>query len=420
MNKKNCFITDTYVSRYIFHGVRYISRGVKYISHGVISLSHGCLTLLTPCSIFLCSGKFVFYGFLVICLFCIDPAWGARIKDLAAIKGIRTNQLTGYGLIVGLDGTGDKAGTDFTTQALANMMERMGIHVDKNSLSVKNVAAVMLTANIPPFARIGNKIDIMASSIGDAKSLMGGTLLLTPLKGVDGKVYALGQGPVTIGGMGAGGAGGTTQKNHLQVARIANGATIEREIPFRLDGKEFLTLSLFNPDFTTAKRVSDTINASIGEGIAEAVDSSALRLKIPENMREADVAEFIADIETLSVVPDTRAKIVVNEKTGTVVIGENVTISTVAVAHGNLTVTIKKSSDVVQPQPLAGGETVVTPENEITMEEEDVKVMPLPGSSTIGELVKGLNAIGVSPRDLISILQSIKASGALQAELEII
>jgi len=366
------------------------------------------------------SRRAVLFTILCLVLAAADAALGARIKDLAAIKGIRSNQLTGYGLIVGLDGTGDKAGADFTTQALANMMERMGIHVDKNQLNVSNVAAVMLTANIPPFSRIGNRIDVMASSIGDAKSLKGGTLLLTPLKGVDGRVYALAQGAVTIGGMGAGGAGGTTQKNHLQVARIANGASVEKEIPVRLDGKKSLTLSLFNPDFTTAQRVADTINASIGQGIAEAVDSSALQLNIPEKMRKKDVAEFIADIETLTVVPDTRAKVVVNEKTGTVVIGENVTISTVAVAHGNLTVTIKKSTDVVQPEPFAGGETVATPQNEVTIEEEDVKVMPLPGSATIGELVKGLNSIGVSPRDLISILQSIKASGALQAELEII
>jgi flagellar P-ring protein precursor FlgI len=349
-----------------------------------------------------------------------DTAHAARIKDLAAVKGIRSNQLTGYGLIVGLDGTGDKSGADFTTQALANMMDRMGIHVDKNQLKVKNIAAVIVTAEIPPFARIGNKIDVVASSIGDAKSLSGGTLLLTPLKGVDGRVYALAQGPVTLGGAGAGAAGGGTQKNHLQVARIANGASVEREIPVKLDGKKELILSLYNPDFTTVKRVAETINASIGEGVAEAVDSSALRLNIPVSMQKSDVAEFLADIETLSVVPDTKAKVVVNEKTGTVVIGENVTISTVAVAHGNLTVTIKKSSDVSQPEPLSEGETVATPQAEVTMEEEEVKVMPLPGGATIGELVKGLNSIGVSPRDLITILQSIKAAGALQAELEII
>lgn len=359
-------------------------------------------------------------SFFLILLFNADLSHGARIKDIAAIKGIRTNQLTGYGLIVGLDGTGDKSGSDFTTQALANMMERMGIHVDKNTLNVKNIAAVMVTANIPPFARIGNRIDVIASSIGDAKSLSGGTLLMTPLKGVDGKVYALAQGPVALGGVGAGGAGGGTQKNHLQVARIANGATVEREIPVRLDGKKNLTLSLFNPDFTTAKRVADTINASIGDGVAETVDSSALQLNIPGDMVKDRVAEFIADIESLVVVPDVRAKVVVNEKTGTVVIGENVTISTVAVAHGNLTVSIKKSSEVSQPEPLSEGETVTTPQTDVTVEEEEVNVLNLPGSSTIGELVRGLNSIGVTPRDLITILQSIKAAGALQAEIEII
>lgn len=347
-------------------------------------------------------------------------ALGARIKDLAAIKGIRTNQLTGYGLIVGLDGTGDKSGADFMTQAMANMMDRMGIHVNKDDLKVKNVAAVMVTATMPPFSRIGNTIDVIASSIGDAKSLSGGTLLLTPLKGVDGNVYALAQGPVAVGGVSAGGAGGGAQKNHLQVVRLANGATVEKEIPVTLDGKEFLTLSLFNPDFTTAKRVADTINASIGPGVAETIDSSALRLNIPGDMVADNVAEFIADIETLSVVPDSKAKVVVNEKTGTVVIGENVTISTVAVAHGNLTVTIRNSQDVSQPPPLTQGQTVATPQTDVAIEEQKVKVMPLQGTSTIGELVKGLNSIGVSPRDLISILQSIKAAGALQAELEII
>ncbi len=364
-------------------------------------------------------------GRLLLTLLCLlfigrDPLHAARIKDLASIEGIRINQLTGYGLIVGLDGTGDKSGSDFTTQALANMMDRVGIHVDKNRLKVKNVAAVIVTANMPPFAGIGSRIDIVASSIGDAKSLEGGTLLLTPLKGVDGRVYALAQGAVALGGTGAGGGGGSIQKNHLQVTRIANGATVEREIPVVLDGKHSLTLSLFNPDFTTARRVADTINAFIGKGVAETLNSGSLRLLIPEGMRKSNVAEFIADVETLTVVPDSMAKVVVNEKTGTVVIGENVTISTVAVAHGNLTVTIKDDTGVSQPAPLSQGETVVTPETDVTITEEKARVMPLKKSSTIGELVKGLNAIGVSPRDLISILQSIKAAGALQAELEII
>ncbi len=363
----------------------------------------------------------LYFAIFLLLLLNINSVYGARIKDIAAIEGIRTNQLTGYGLVVGLDGTGDKTGTDFTSHVLANMMERMGIHVvDQSQLKIKNVAVVMVTADLPPFARIGNRIDVTVSSIGEAKSLSGGTLILTPLKGVDGKVYALAQGPVALGGTGAGGKGGGTQKNHLQVARIANGASVEREVPMHLEGRKKLILSLFNPDFTTAKRVADTINTSIGKGIAREIDSSALVLNIPEAMRKNNVAEFIADIETLTVIPDSRAKVVVNEKTGTVVIGENVTISTVAVAHGNLTVTIQKGQNVSQPQPLSKGTTVATPSTNVNVKEEKVKVMNLPGSSTIGELVKGLNSIGVSPRDLISILQAIKAAGALQAELDII
>lgn len=316
----------------------------------------------------------------------------ARIKDLAAIQGIRSNQLTGYGLVVGLNGTGDKDGVNFTKQALANMMEKMNIYVDQDDLTVKNVAAVMVTANIPPFARIGDRMDVMASSLGDAKSLKGGTLLVTPLKGVDGQVYALAQGPVSL----AIPSGFGDRDSHLQVARLVNGASVEQEIPFKLDGKKDLILSLFRPDFTTAKRMTDTINASIGEGVAKTIDASALRLKVPESMWQKNVAEFIADIETLTVIPDTVAKVVINERTGTIVMGSDVTISSVAIAHGNLSVTIN--------------DTDQNPES----------VMHLPGTSTIGELVRGLNSLGVKPRDLISILQSMKAAGALQAELVII
>jgi flagellar P-ring protein precursor FlgI len=316
----------------------------------------------------------------------------ARIKDLAAIQGIRSNQLTGYGLVVGLNGTGDKDGVNFTKQALANMMEKMNIYVDQDDLTVKNVAAVMVTANIPPFARIGDRMDVMASSLGDAKSLKGGTLLVTPLKGVDGQVYALAQGPVSL----AIPSGIGDRDSHLQVARLVSGASVEQEIPFKLDGKKALVLSLFRPDFTTAKRMTDTINASIGAGVAKTIDASALRLKVPADMWQKHVAEFIADIETLTVIPDTVAKVVINERTGTIVMGSDVTISSVAIAHGNLSVTIN--------------DTGQNPES----------VMPLPGTSTIGELVRGLNSLGVKPRDLISILQSMKAAGALQAELVII
>ncbi|OGR20739.1 MAG: flagellar biosynthesis protein FlgA [Desulfobacula sp. RIFOXYA12_FULL_46_16] len=333
----------------------------------------------------------------IICIFMVGCVFAsnlhaARIKELAAIKGIRENQLIGYGLVVGLNGTGDKEGVGFTKQALANMMEKMNIFVDSTQLKVKNIAAVMVTANIPPFARIGDKIDVTASSLGDAKSLKGGTLLVTPLKGINGEVYAIAQGPVTLAVQG----GANDRSSHLQVARVTNGASVEQEIPFKLDGKKTLTLSLFQPDFTTAKRMADTINTSIGEGVAQVIDASALNLNVPEKMWQKNVAGFIADIETLTVIPDAVARVVINEKTGTVVFGSDVTISSVAVAHGDLSVTI------------AGPP------------EKNESVMNLPGTSTIGELVQGLNSLGVKPMDLISILQSIKAAGALQAELVIL
>jgi flagellar P-ring protein precursor FlgI len=337
----------------------------------------------------------------VCCLFVLavlagvsTDAAAARIKDLAAIKGIRSNQLTGYGLVVGLNGTGDKDKVSFTRQALANMMEKMNIYVDQNQLKVKNVAAVMATASIPPFARTGDRIDITVSSLGDAQSLKGGMLLMTPLKGVDGRVYAIAQGPVSLSIPSDVG----DRDSHLLVGRIVNGGSIEREIPFKLDGKRNLTLSLFYPDFTTARRMTDTINAAIGNKVAKTIDASAISLTIPEDMWQSHVAEFISDIETLNVIPDTKARVVVNEKTGTVVIGADVSISQVAIAHGNLSVTINEGQE----------------------NEDQESLMNLPANTTIGELVRGLNALGVKPRDLIGILQSMKAAGALQAELEII
>ncbi len=336
--------------------------------------------------------KKTWISFWVLLLFggLIEPASASRIKDMAAIQGVRSNQLTGYGLVVGLNGTGDKNNILFTRQSLTNMLKKMNLHFNKSQIKVKNVAAVMATAEIPPFARIGDRIDITVSSLGDATSLKGGTLLIMPLKGVDGNVYAIAQGAVSL----AIPAGTGDRNSHLLVARIINGASVEREIPFHLEGKKQLTLSLFRSDFTTARRVADTINAALGEGIAQTIDASAISLNVPESMQKEHVAEFIADVEGLSVVPDTIAKVVINEKTGTVVIGSEVTISSVAVAHGDLNV-------VIQGQPPQ-------------------YLMELPGTSTIGELVNGLNSLGVRPRDLISILESIKAAGALQAKLEIL
>jgi flagellar P-ring protein precursor FlgI len=345
--------------------------------------------------------------------------WAARIKDMASLEGVRTNQLVGYGLVVGLDGTGDQTNTLFTVQSLVNMLQHMGIQVDPKQVKVKNVAAVMVTADMPPFARIGNRIDVMVSSAGDAKSLVGGTLLLTPLKGVDGKVYGLAQGPLVIGGIGASGAGQRVAKNHLQVGRIANGASVEREIPMALNEKNNLTLTLFNPDFITATRMSDAINKSMGPGLARALDSGTLTVAVPPIYKDR-VASFVAAVESLDVTPDEVAKIVVNEKTGTVVIGENVRISTVAISHGNLSITVTETPQVSQPGPLSSGRTKVTPQTNIQVKEQEKKVLELPAAATIGDLVRGLNAMGVTPRDLISVLQTIKAAGALQAELEII
>ncbi len=385
--------------------------------------------------------KIVFLAVAMLTVFGAE-AMAVRIKDMASIKGIRNNQLIGYGLVVGLNGTGDKGGTGFTVQSLVNMIEQMGIHVDSNSISVKNVAAVMVTGKIPPFARIGNKVDVILSSIGDAKSLVGGTLLLSPLRGVDRKIYALAQGPVSVGGFAVGGAGGGgVTKNHPTVGRISRGATIEREIPMPVQGKEELVIALDNPDFTTAVRVRDAINKRFGQDLVTTVDSGTLKMQIPEDFRE-HVVEMVATLEILEVTPDIAAKVVLNEKTGTVVIGENVKISTVAIAHGNLSIQIKENIIISQPSPLApappegatteqleledgvvtapGGQTVVAPETEVSGQEEMNRLLVIPTGSTIGELVRALNAIGVTPRDLITIFQSIKAAGALHAELELI
>jgi len=387
------------------------------------------------------SGHFKNVLLIVLLIFVFVPSAGysARIKDITSIKGIRQNQLLGYGLIIGLNGTGDKGGTKFTIQGLVNMLEHMGVHVDPDEVKVKNVAAVVVSAKLPPFARVGKKIDVTLSSIGDAKSLQGGTLLLTPLKGVDGKVYALAQGPVSIGGYSAGGAaGGGVTKNHPTVGKISGGANIEKEIPLSIMSKNEMTIMLNNPDFNTADRAAKAINSRIGENVAKPVDPGTLKFRIPEKFQN-NVVNLIAQIGEIQVEPDSIAKVIVNEKTGTVVVGENVRIQKVAVAHGNLSINIKENKNVSQPQPFApsgagvvpqqmqdgtvvapGGSTVVTAESQVAVAEENSRLLLIPKGRTIGELVNALNAIGVTPRDLITILQAIKAAGALQGELEII
>ncbi|MEE8302698.1 MAG: flagellar basal body P-ring protein FlgI [Candidatus Tectomicrobia bacterium] len=345
--------------------------------------------------------------------------YGARLKDITNIAGVRDNQLIGYGLIVGLNGTGDGSSTEFTTQTISSMLQAMGITINPNDIKVRNVASVIVTATLPPFARHGGRLDALVSSLGDAKSLQGGTLILTPLRAPDGEIYAVAQGPVSIGGFAASGrAGGGVQKNHPTVGYISGGALVEREVRVNFNNKERLRLMLHNPDFTTSYRLVKTINSHVGETVAQAVDSGTVEVQVPQRYRN-NLVEFVSTLENIDVVPDSIAKVVVDERTGTVVIGENVRIATVAIAHGNLSIEIKERQSVSQPPPFSQGQTVVTPDSDVRVQEDQGKLMVIPRGITIRDLVRALNSIGVTPRDLIAIFQAIKAAGALQAKLEI-
>ncbi len=390
------------------------------MAHIAVTVGHNCRAEnrknLPPLSV-----RWAGYFLCIICILhlSIIQCQAARLKDISSIQGVRNNQLVGYGLVVGLDGTGDGTQAQFTTQSIVNMMERMGINVDPNKVKVKNVASVMVTAKLPPFAKIGQTIDVLVSSIGDAKSLQGGTLLLTPLRGVDGKIYALAQGPISIGGFAASGGGASVQKNHPTVGRIPNGATVEREVPVNIDDKTNLKISLNQGDFTTVIRAARAINKRMGMDIARAIDAETISVKIPKRYRDNAVA-LIAKIENVRIKPDVQAKVVVDERTGTVVMGEQVRISEVAIAHGNLSIQIRENPRVSQPSPLSNGQTVVTANTNIKAKEGGGKLILLKQGATIGQLVRALNAVGVTPRDLISILQAIKAAGALQADLVVI
>ncbi|MBN2809592.1 MAG: flagellar basal body P-ring protein FlgI [Deltaproteobacteria bacterium] len=358
---------------------------------------------------------------ILVGLLLADMAAAARLKDIAHIKGVRSNQLVGYGLVVGLAGTGDdtKKGK-FASEAMANMLDKFGISVDAATIDLDNAAAVMLTAELPPFSRNGSRLDVLVSSIGDAKSLQGGTLMLTPLRGPDGRVYAMAQGAVSVGGFSLGGGGGGQQtKNHSTVGRIANGAMIEREPPSTLfvDGKIVLTLNM--PDFMTVSRIAKAINETFEQKIALPVDSGTIEVTPPSQEKEV-LIPFLAVVENLQVTPDTRARVVIDERTGTVVVGRNVMLDAVAVAHGDLSIQISAMPIVSQPPPFSQGTTVVGSEKQVEVVEEPGKLVVMPRGVNIDVLVKALNSIGVSPRDLIAIFQAIKASGALHAELEII
>lgn len=350
--------------------------------------------------------------------FLMGNSYAERIRDIANWSGIRENQLIGYGLVVGLNGTGDKDGT-YLYQPIANMLSRMGITVNVKDLKgkVKNVAAVMVTAKLPTNVKPGTKIDVQVSSIGDAKSLQGGTLLLTPLVGPDGEVYALAQGPVSVGGFIAAGRAAQTVKNHQNVAYIPEGAVVEKTVFVNFLEKAGLHLQLHSPDLVTATKVAEKINQRFNQSIAEAVDPSTVYIHVPPNHR-GRVLDFMAEVEKIDVTTDIPAKVVINERTGTVVIGENVKIAPTALAHGGLTITIKETPEVSQPLPFApkGATTEVVPRTEVKVEEKKGSLMEVKGS-TVGELIKALNALGVTPKDLISILQALKTSGALKAEL---
>jgi flagellar P-ring protein precursor FlgI len=346
-------------------------------------------------------------------------AWAdVRIKDIADVEGVRENQLIGYGLVVGLNGTGDKLNNNvFTRESLVGMLERLGVNTrdQVTALSTKNVAAVMVTAQLPAFARSGSRIDIAVSALGDATNLTGGTLLVTPLLAADGEVYAVGQGALTTGAVAARGAAGSVTRGVPTSARMANGATVEKDVPFNLEKNNGLWLALRNPDLTTAQRVAAVINRTVG-AIAKVTDPRTVRI----DLSGRDAIETLGQIENLRVEPDNAAIVVIDEASGTIVMGANVRISTVAIAQGNLTIRVTETPEVSQPGPLSNGTTVVTPRTSIQVDDQhDKKLGILTTGVTLRELVASLNALGVGPRDLISILQSIKAAGALQADLEV-
>jgi flagellar P-ring protein precursor FlgI len=354
---------------------------------------------------------------LILTIFLSVSANAARLKDLADVEGVRGNHLVGYGIVVGLEGTGDKRGANFTPQSMANLLERLGIRVDPKTLNLANVAAVMVTAELPAFSRPGSKIDVTLSSMGDAKTLQGGVLLMTPLKGADGNVYAVAQGGISLGGFVVATAGGdSAQKNHSNVARIPLGATVERGIPFDLFASGQVRIILRQPDFVTVTRVQQAINGYFGSEKAKALDSASVLIPLDAALAEAPIF-LIARLEQLEVQPDVPAKVVVNERTGTIIIGENVQVSKVALAHGNLNITIKAETQVSQPNALGQGNTEVVQNQEIDVAEEGGQLRVVQNGVSLGEVVKGLNSLGATPRDLIAIFQALKEAGALQAEL---
>jgi flagellar P-ring protein precursor FlgI len=361
----------------------------------------------------------VLAALLALALSAVPAGATSRIKDLANIEGVRQNQLIGYGLVVGLNGTGDTLNNiPFTKQSLQAMLERMGVNIRGATIRTGNVAAVMVTGNLPAFGTQGTRMDVTVSALGDAKNLMGGTLLVTPLLGADGNVYAVAQGSVAVGGFAAEGQAASITRGVPTVGRIANGAIIEREIEFALNRLPNVRLALRNADFTTAKRIAAAVNDFLGAKTAEPIDPSTVQLSIPAEFK-GNVVAFLTEIEQLQVDPDLAAKIVIDERSGIIVMGRDVRVATVAVAQGNLTVTISESAQVSQPNAFSRGRTVVTPRSSVGVTEDGKKFAVVKDGVSLQQLVDGLNGLGIGPRDLIGILQAIKAAGAIQADIEV-
>lgn len=359
------------------------------------------------------------YIFRVLLLLSVLPTalFAARLKDVAQIEGMRGNQLYGYGLVTGLNGTGDGIQAQFTIRSIANMLEGFGVRIDPKLTQVKNTAAVLVTATLPAFARPGTNIDVSVASIGDSKSLQGGTLIFTPLRGADGNTYAVAQGALSVGGFAVASGGDSAQQNHPTNAVIANGASVERSIPFDLFQSKRIRVVLREADFTTVTRVVGVINGYLGRPFATAIDGASIEVPIAAEFVK-DPIGLVSSIENLQVDVDTVARVVVNERTGTVIMGDNVRVSKVALAHGNLNITIRAETQVSQPNALSeGGQTAVVQNTDVNVGEETKKLNVVGGEVTLGDLVQGLNALGVTPRDLISIFSALKKSGALHAEL---
>jgi flagellar P-ring protein precursor FlgI len=374
-------------------------------------------------SLFLRSTRMLWLLLALVAAGVAMPAHALRIKEVAAVQGVRSNQLTGYGLVVGLDGTGDQTTQmPYTTQAMANYLQQMGISLPPgtaNQLQLKNVAAVIVTAQLPAFAQPGQMIDINVSSMGNAKSLKGGTLIVTPLRGADGEIYALAQGNVVVAGSGAASGGSKVQINHLAAGRIPQGAQVERAVPTPLNEGDTINLGLNASDFQTARSVAQAINTKLGKGLATALDGRTVQVRAPTDPG-ARVA-FIADLEELALESSApSAKVVINARTGSVALNQAVTLGPCAIAHGNLSITIRSTPVISQPAPLSQGQTVVTQQSDITINQEPGNIIHMPPSPQLADVVKALNTMGATPQDLLAILQAIKAAGALNAELEVI